>query len=131
MPILCDTHVLVWSVLEPEKLSRKAAARFDEARSASGLACADISLWEMAMLVERGRIQSPLPVDVFLGKLCKALMLQVLPITPGIAALAQDARFAHGDPADRLIAATAVAHDLDLMTADRVLQRLRHVRTVW
>ena len=131
MLVLCDTHVLVWAVLVPEKLSSKAASRLEEARTAGELACADISLWEIAMLLERGRIQSPLPAEVFLAKLCKALLLQILPISPKIAAMAQSDSFNHGDPADRLIAATARVHDIDLITADRELQRLQGVRTVW
>jgi len=131
MPILCDTHVLIWSVLAPEKLSRKAIARLDAARAAGELACADISLWEIAMLLERGRVQSPLPTEEFLAKLCKALLLQIMPITPRIAAAAQSGSFNHGDPADRLIAATAWVHNVELITADSELRRLRLVRTLW
>ncbi|HRF87028.1 MAG TPA: type II toxin-antitoxin system VapC family toxin [Pseudomonadales bacterium] len=131
MPVLCDTHVLIWSVLAPEKLSRKAVARLDVARAAGELACADISLWEMAMLLERGRVQSPLPTEDFVAKLCKALLLRIFPITPKIAAAAQSGSFSHGDPADRLIAATALAHNIELITADSELRRLRLVRTLW
>lgn len=131
MPILCDTPVLVWAVLAPEKLSGKATSRLEQARAAGELACADISLWEIAMLLERGRLQSPLPADVFLATLCKALLLQILPISPRIAALAQSGIFHHGDPADRLIAATAIAHDIELITADPELQRVAGLRTVW
>lgn len=131
MPTLCDTHVLIWAVLAPEKLSAKASARLHEARAKGALACADISLWEIAMLLERGRIQSPLPAEEFLTKVCKALLLQVLPITPKIAALAQRGGFSHGDPADRLIAATAMTHDISLLTADQALQRLPQLDVVW
>lgn len=131
MPTLCDTHVLIWAVLAPEKLSVKASARLHEARAKGALACADISLCEIAMLLERGRIQSPLPAEEFLTKVCKALLLQILPITPKIAALAQGGSFNHGDPADRLIAATALVHDLVLITADRELQRLPALQTLW
>ncbi len=131
MPILCDTHVLLWSVLTPEKLSSKATAKFNAARVAGELACADISLWEIAMLLERGRVQSPLPTEDFIAKLCKALLLQILPITPKIAAVAQSGSFRHGDPADRLIAATAQIHDIELITADHTLRRLRQLRAVW
>ncbi len=131
MLVLCDTHVLIWAVLAPEKLSGKATSRLEEARAEGQLACADISLWEIAMLLDRGRLRSPLPADVFLSKLCKALQLQILPITPKIAATAQSGVFNHGDPADRLIAATALVHDLELMTADGELQSLAGLRTLW
>ncbi|HQQ64179.1 MAG TPA: type II toxin-antitoxin system VapC family toxin [Pseudomonadales bacterium] len=131
MPILCDTHALVWWVLTPERLSRKAAQKMDETRGRGALACADISLWEIAMLLQRGRIQSPLQPEVFLQTLVKALMLQVYPITPRIAVMAQDDRFRHGDPADRIIAATAITHDLDLITADKTLHKLRGLRHLW
>ena len=129
--MLCDTHVLVWWALTPERLSRKAAQRMDEAREQSALACADISLWEIAMLLQRGRIQSPLQPEVFLQTLVKALMLQIYPITPKIAVIAQDDRFQHGDPADRIIAATAITHDIELVTADKSLHKLRGLRHLW
>ncbi|HNI38571.1 MAG TPA: type II toxin-antitoxin system VapC family toxin, partial [Pseudomonadales bacterium] len=122
---------LIWAVLAPEKLSRKAVAWLDAARAAGELACADISLWEIAMLLERGRVQSPLPTEEFITKLCKALLLQIMPITPKIAAAAQSGSFRHGDPADRLIAATAWVHNIELITADSELRRLRLVRTLW
>jgi PIN domain nuclease of toxin-antitoxin system len=61
----------------------------------------------------------------------KALKLTVLPITPTIAELAQSPEFNHGDPADKIIAATAIAHNATLITADDKLHEIKSLNWVW
>jgi PIN domain nuclease of toxin-antitoxin system len=133
MAIICDTHVLLFLVDQPQRLSQRARAALEHAQNSAGLACADISLWEIGMLYARGRINphAGLTLDDYLSDLVLALELHVLPITPKIAALAQDPRFNHGDPADRLIAATALVHELPLVSADTQLQRLPGLQCIW
>jgi PIN domain nuclease of toxin-antitoxin system len=105
MRAICDTHVLLFHALAPERLSRLAARAVAAGTENGQLACADISLWEIGMLHARGRLGLPADVriDRFIADVLLDLQLQVLPITPEIAAVSQDPRFAHGDPADRLI----------------------------
>lgn len=133
MPTICDTHVLLFWAHQPERLSPVARQSVEEGRSQGALAIADISLWELALLHERGRLQ--LPSDVtpgfYIKQLLAALRLEVLPITPEIALLSRSSLFRHGDPADRLIGATALQLGAPLITADAKLRALEGLNTVW
>ena len=127
--VILDSHVLVQDVLEPRKLS--ARARRAVAGEDGPLAASDISLWEIAMLIARGRIEPGMDAVQFVDDLVQARAIQVLPITPKIAVLAQSEEFRHGDPADRLIAATAIAHGSRLVTADAQLRKISSLRVIW
>ena len=97
------------------------------------MAIADITLWELALLLERGRLVLPADVtaDFYLKQLLAALRLQILPITPEIALLSRSDLFVHGDPADRLIGATALQLGAPLITADAKLRALPDLHSVW
>ena len=128
--ILLDTHVLIWAVADSKRLSRTAASEIRRARHNEGLAVSAISLWELAFLFARGRIQAYGTVEASVRLLLEEL--SVRPITPEIAALA--AQFPDdfsGDPADRLIGATARAEGLTLITRDESLRRSPLLKTVW
>lgn len=128
--ILLDTHVLVWSTTEPERLSREARRIMERARRRDGLAISAISLWELALLVSRGRIQSYGPLESSLRMFSEGV--DVRPITTEIAALA--AQFPDDyprDPVDRIIGATARAEGLTLVTSDENILRSPLLRTAW
>lgn len=128
--ILLDTHVLVWLALEPKKLSKKAKDAISNARKNSLLAVAGITLWEMAWLVESGRIETTTSVESFVRE-CAA-KVRVIPITPEIAARAVHFPDSYPkDPQDRLIGATALVEGIPLVTHDRLIQRSRLVPVVW
>ena len=129
--IVLDTHVLVFDALDPGRLTPPAREAIQDASERGVLACADISLWEIAMLLARGRLAVAVEPGQFLSDLVLARGLRILPITPEIAVLAQSERFSHEDPADRLIAATALAHGARLVTADRQLLDVPDLPTVW
>ncbi|MBM5800499.1 MAG: type II toxin-antitoxin system VapC family toxin [Cyanobacteria bacterium K_DeepCast_35m_m2_023] len=133
MSTICDTHILLFWAHEPERLSGPALQALERGRIQGGLAIADITLWELALLYERGRLVLPADVsaDFYLKQLLSALRLQVLPITPEIALLSRSDRFQHGDPADRLIGATALQLGAPLITADAKLRALTELDTVW
>lgn len=133
MPTICDTHILLFWAHEPERLSAPAQQALNRGRTQSELAIADITLWELALLHERGRLVLPPDVspDVYLKQLLAAFRLQVLSITPEIAMLSRINRFLHGDPADRLIGATALQLGAPLITADAMLPALRELDTNW
>ena len=95
------------------------------------LACSDISLWEIGMLIAKGRVRVDAEIEQFLEDVVRARRIQVLPITPRIAALAQSQEFLQADPADRIIAATAIAHRAKLLSADDLLRRLGSVEVIW
>ncbi len=110
MPTICDTHILLFWAHAPERLSAPAQQALTRGRTQSELAIADITLWELALLHQRVRLVRPPDIapDLYVKQLLAALRLQVLPITPEIALLSRSDRFLHGDPADRLIGATAL-----------------------
>lgn len=129
--VVCDTHVLLFWASAPDRLSEPAAETIARELDSGRLACADISLWEIAMLASRGRIEIPVPVADYIHDIVLAMRLTVLPITPEVATLAQDPRFLHGDPADRLIGASALQHRAALITADRHLAGVEGLRVIW
>jgi PIN domain nuclease of toxin-antitoxin system len=129
--VVLDTHVAVFDALQPERLPRKVAKLLDEAEAASDLALSDISLWEIAMLIAKGRLTPGVDAEQFLNDMVQARALRVLAITAQIAVLAQSERIAHGDPADRLIAATALAHRSRLVSGDKTLARTAGLEIVW
>lgn len=129
---LLDTCVMVFDALAPEQLSKRALAELDKGRESSDLACSGISLWEIAMLISKGRIKTAIPPRDFLADIIAANRLQVLPINPEIAFHASfHSDFTHGDPADRIIAATALHHKARLLTCDTRLRGMKVLKTVW
>lgn len=131
MLTICDTHALVFDAIDPQRLSKLAREAIQKAAENGELACADISLWEIAMLQSRVRLGSPLPLTELLESICTANRLHVLPVTPAIAITAQGQIFQHGDAADRLIASTALENNAPLITADKALQALPQLGTIW
>jgi PIN domain nuclease of toxin-antitoxin system len=130
--ILLDTHAWLWLCLEPRRLSPPATAAIRRAASDGGLSLASISLLEVAMLVARGRITAQGTPETWLARMLDASAVTVREITPAIATLA-----AHlsddfpGDPADRLIAATARATGVPLVSRDARMRESPLVETIW
>lgn len=133
--ILLDTHVLLWLAVRPARLSKaatRAIKRAERAERAGGVAISSITLWEIAQLVDDGRVKVHGSTEGFLESLCQSSELAVLEITAEIAALAF--QFPSGfprDPADRLIGATARAHGIPLVTKDQPMQDCPLIETVW
>jgi PIN domain nuclease of toxin-antitoxin system len=127
--VLLDSHVVHWWSAEPSRVSRRAAALIE---AADELVVADITWWELAWLAHHQRILVAVPVGSWLREL--SAQVRSVPVTPEIAdaAAALPASFP-GDPADRLIYATALHHGWQLVTRDRRLHGFRGPRkiTVW
>jgi PIN domain nuclease of toxin-antitoxin system len=128
--ILLDTHVLVWAREDAKELSRSAASAIRRANRGEGLAVSAITLWELALLLSRGRIQGHGTIEESIRILVEGVAVR--PITREIATLAtmfpQDYP---GDPVDRLIGATARAEGWTLITRDENIRRSPLLRTVW
>jgi PIN domain nuclease of toxin-antitoxin system len=129
--ILLDTCTLIFDALTPERLSPAAREALDRGEADGSLACADISLWEIAMLVGKGRLDPGTDSATFSRLALEARGVRVLPITPEIALESVHMGLAQGDPADRLIAATAMAHGATLLTADQRLREYNGLKTHW
>jgi PIN domain nuclease of toxin-antitoxin system len=130
--ILLDTHVLVWLVGQPEKLSRAASSAIRRARSSDGLAIADVSVWELAFLFARGALRSRGTVENAVRTLLARSGVTIKTITPEIAALAtQFPNDYPRDPVDRLIGATARSEGLALITRDEGIRKSPLLKTVW
>jgi len=120
--ILLDTHILIWLLLEPDRLTAKEKKIILTARKSGPLAISAISLWEIAWLVENKRIEVDIAVDAFVRK-C-ASFVQVLPITQEIAVRSvQFPKSYPCDPQDRLIGATAIVEGLRLLTHDKLIAK--------
>jgi len=124
--VLLDTHAVHWWSAEPERLSRGAALAIDEADE---LAVSAVSWYELAWLAKHERIDLSTPTRRWLEELARDV--RTAGITPAIAdtAVALPSNFP-GDPADRIIFATAIEHGWRLITKDRRLRGHRHPRQV-
>jgi PIN domain nuclease of toxin-antitoxin system len=130
--IVLDTHALVWWAVGDRRLSAPARRAIKAAAKAGGVFASAISVMEVATAVRRGRLAFNVPFEQWLADLRSLPELRVEPVSAEIAALAGsfDGTM-HGDPADRIIAATARRLGARLVTADERLRGLPDVVTVW
>ena len=129
--ILVDTHIAVWLASDYARLSRNARQAIDEARKeADGLAISDMSLLELVMLSEKNRIALTVTLENFLSEMETRFVVMPITARACVRALSFPATFPK-DPADRIIAATALVEGLALITADREIRRAGVVRTIW
>lgn len=125
--IVLDTHVWVWWVDGGTQLP-PAYLTLLQAEAANGLGVSAISCWEVAKLVELGRLQLALPVDQWLAQALQS-PVQLLPLSPEVAVGSTQlpAPF-HRDPADQIIVATARFYGCPLVTLDRLIRAYPHVQ---
>lgn len=128
--IVLDTHAWLWWVSSPDALSAAAREAVEGARE---LGVSPISCWELATKVAQGKLRLDREIDVWVHQALARPRLRVAELLPEIAVAAGrlgDEGF-HGDPADRMIVATALHHDSLLVTKDQAIREFERVRCVW
>jgi PIN domain nuclease of toxin-antitoxin system len=126
---LLDTHVVLWMLGDPDKLSAPARTVVADARSA--LAVSSVSALEVATKVRIGRLPAAEHLAATWEERLADLRLGSLPVTTAHALLAGTLAWDHRDPFDRLLAAQALHDNLVLVTADGALRSLAGLRTLW
>jgi PIN domain nuclease of toxin-antitoxin system len=130
--IVADTNVIIWDALRPEKLSPKAKKAIRKANALDGIIFCEISLWEIAMLMKKGRLSVDVDYQEFIKLVSDSNNYIFKGITPQIAELStQLFSDANKDPADRIISATAIVEKANLVTSDKMLRRSKKVHTIW
>ena len=130
--IVVDTHIILWNALKPEMLSRKAKKALSAANNSDGIIFCDISLWEIAMLMHKGRLRIDVEYLEFIKLVSESNNYVYRGITPEIARLSAKLFSDNNkDPADRIIAATSIIENAKLVTADKKLRQSRKVTTIW
>jgi PIN domain nuclease of toxin-antitoxin system len=114
--LLLDTHIWLWSLLEPEKLSERVSSELESTENELWLS--PISIWELLILVEKGRVALDRPPAAWVTEVQGAVPIQEAPLTGEVAILSRSIDLPHQDPADRFIAATAAIYGLTLVTSD-------------
>lgn len=131
MSVLLDTHVWVWWLTPHSPLTRTERWGLDERAERRELFVSAISLWEAQMLHSKRRLELPVDFADWLAQAADPRMISVLPLdVEVVATLGRLPRSFDGDPADRIIAATARAHALPLATRDAAIRRSRVVK-IW
>jgi PIN domain nuclease of toxin-antitoxin system len=126
---LLDTHAWVWWVDRDSRLGRRTLDHLDALPAEDRPVISAISLWEVATLVERGRLRFRLPFDVWIDAAAHPRTVRVHDITPAVAVeLTKLPDTFHRDPADRVIVATCRAERLSILTHDRPIRRSRLVK---
>jgi PIN domain nuclease of toxin-antitoxin system len=128
MKLLLDTHIWLWALLEPERLTPDVRAALGSPDNELWLS--PISVWEAYMLAERGRVSVSGRVGDWIGDMVSAMPRREAPLTHEVANLSRELPLPHQDPADRFLAATACVFDLTLVSADERLLGLPGLSTL-
>ena len=116
LKLLLDTHIIIWSVAEPEKLLPEIAEELEN--ESNELWYSPISVWEIHLLAEKGHIWVGSDIEKSIRDIFHKLPFNAAPINLEVALESRQVNLPHQDPADRFLAATAVVYDLTLVTAD-------------
>ena len=128
MKILLDTHIWLWYALGNPQLSER--LRSVIAADSTELWLSSISIWEVLLLAEKGRISLQLDPVEWIDRSIQALAIREVPLDRQIAILSRKIELPHQDPADRFIAATAMYHQLTLATVDTHLTGASWLQTL-
>ena len=129
--IVIDTHVLVWWLSDRSRLSKEASRAVEDALAGDGVAASSISAWEVALLVDKGKLDLSMDLFQWLKVADEIVNFRFVPVDHILAARSVTMRDFHPDPADRIIVSLARSLGAPLVTADEKIRRYPHVRTIW
>ena len=119
MKLLLDTHIWLWSMSEPHRLTRRVARELDNRENQLWLS--PVSIWETLLLYRKGRIKIPGDFETWITGAITKIPFSEAPLTFDVARALTAVSLPHSDPADLFLVATAMVFDLTLITADRNL----------
>lgn len=128
--ILLDTHALLWWALDPDKLSSVAVKTLEGMERNGGFA-SSVSIWELGIKVQRGQLDLGLSIEEFARRLGENATVELVPVDTTVWLRTLSLEWAHRDPADRIIVATALIKGVPVLTKDRVLHDHPGVRCIW
>ena len=131
MLALLDTHVLLWWFEKTSRLSTAQRRILGKASDTASLGVSDVTLLEVALLLERGRIKLATPLDEWLIRATAAPLVERCGISPAIVRELVDLRSTRDwDPADRILVATARALGVPLVTSDQRIVESKLVKVI-
>jgi PIN domain nuclease of toxin-antitoxin system len=119
MKYLLDTHIWLWSALQPERLSRRVAMTLADPENELWLS--PISVWELVILCRKGRFRVRPDIPSWVANSISELRLIEAPLTFEVPMAMSPLSFSHADPADQFLVASAKVFGLMLVTADEKL----------
>lgn len=128
MKLLLDTHIWLWSLLEPARIDQSQIRILTD--PANTIWLSPISLWELTILVEKNRLTLDRDLDGWVAEARVRAPINDVPLTAAVALATRHVDLSHRDPADRFLAATARVFNLHLVTADQRLLQGRGYRTL-
>jgi PIN domain nuclease of toxin-antitoxin system len=129
--IILDTQVWLWWLHDPSRLSRKARTAIEKAERSDGYMVSTISVWEIAIKNQLGKLNLPLDIDEWFRRASTYPNLVIEPLLPSDAI--ESTRlpgYFHKDPADRIVIALARRHGVSLVTSDSLIRSYRYVTTI-
>lgn len=128
--VLLDTHTLLWWSLDPEKLSSKARKNCQQMERKKGY-ISSISLWEIGIKIKRGSLDIGMTIERYTDLLCQLDCLEIVPVSAEIWLKNVALEWAHCDPADRTIVASALIFEVPLITCDKIIRAFIPERVIW
>lgn len=128
MRLLLDTHIWLWCALEPARLSKRAQRAIVDPNNELWLS--PVSVWETLVLARKKRLTLDPSPEKWVRRALVELPIHEAHLNHEIAIRSEELRLSHDDPADRFLVATALVHDLTLVTADRRIIKSRLVATL-
>ena len=127
--VLLDTCALIWWTLDPGQLSEKATAVCNDITKTSAV-ISSISIWEIGIKIKKGSLDLGIGIEEYVARLKQLDRLSIIPVDEDIWLESINLDWAHKDPADRAIVATAKLESVPIVTKDEIIKQF-YSRVIW